>query len=65
MHVDLYRKPYSLWGINASVTRGLSRDKMLNPHDLDLGPTGTNVSDGTSAYDGEQLCKFIYKSIQK
>ena len=37
---------------------------MLSPCDLDLGPTSTNVSNGTSTYDGEQLRKFILKSIQ-
>ena len=31
---------------------------------FDLGPTWTNVSNGTSTHDGEQLCKFILKSIQ-
>ena len=33
---------------------------------FDLDPTRTNVSNGTSTYDGEQLCKFkcILKSIQ-
>ena len=31
---------------------------------FDLGPTCTNVSNGTSTHDGEQLYKFILKSIQ-
>ena len=32
--------------------------------DINFGPTSTNVSNGTSTHDGEQLCKFILKSIQ-
>ena len=32
--------------------------------DLDLGPTWTDVSNGTSTHDGKQLCKFLLKSIQ-
>ena len=31
--------------------------------DLDLVPTSANVSNGTSAHDGEQLCQIILKSI--
>ena len=31
---------------------------------FDLRPIGTNVSNDTSTHDGEQLCKFILKSIQ-
>ena len=33
--------------------------------DLDLGHTKTDVSCGTSMQDGEQLCSFILKFIQK
>ena len=32
--------------------------------DLELGPTGTNISNCTSTHYGERLCKFILKSIQ-
>ena len=31
---------------------------------FDLDPTWTNVSNGTSTHDGEQLGKFLLKSIQ-
>ena len=33
--------------------------------DLDLQPTGTNVSNGTSTSQGEQLCQIILKSMHK
>ena len=42
----------------------LSTDNLSRPHDLDLGPTRTNVANSTSTHDGKQLCKFIYESIQ-
>ena len=32
--------------------------------DLDLGHARANVSNGMSTHDGEQVCKFILKSIQ-
>ena len=33
--------------------------------DLDLQPTQTNVSNGTSIPQGEQLCQIILKSMHK
>ena len=45
--------------------RSYGPDKNLTfKYDLDLGPTSTNVSNSTSALDGEQLCQIILKSIQ-
>ena len=33
--------------------------------DLDLHPSGTNVLNGTSTPQGEQVCQIIFKSMQK
>ena len=43
--------------------RNYGPNKNFTKCDLDLGPTRTNVSNGTSSRDGEQLCQIILKSI--
>ena len=44
--------------------RSYSLDKNLTSKcDFDLGPTWTNILNGTFTNDGEQLCHIILKSI--
>ena len=54
---------WTIWPLYTSenVSRNIKNFTLMC--DLDLRPTGMNVSNGTWTRDGEQFCQIILKSI--
>ena len=55
---------FAIPSISSCQNKTACRTRVTLTFDLDLGPTLTNASNGTSTHEGEQLYKFILKSIQ-